>query len=54
MYSLSCQFRNCTDGIIWVPIGTYGPLRGKERRDVGGIGLNQRAVRRTLVFRWGF
>ncbi|RVW80641.1 hypothetical protein CK203_044342 [Vitis vinifera] len=33
-FSISCRFRNCEEGFVWVFSGLYGPINGKERREL--------------------
>ena len=41
-YSISCRFKNCEDGVVWVYTGVYGPVCRREREDfweeLGAIG----------------
>ena len=32
-YSISCRFKNCEDGVVWVYTGVYGPVCRRERED---------------------
>ena len=32
-FSISCRFRNCEEGFVWVFSGLYGPSKGRERRE---------------------
>ena len=33
VFSISCQFKNCVDGIVWVFTGVYGPVCSRDRED---------------------
>ena len=33
-FSISCRFRNCEEGFVWVFSGLYGPTKGREMRDL--------------------
>ena len=33
-FSISCRFRNCEEGFVWVFSRLYGPLKGRERREL--------------------
>ncbi|RVW26431.1 hypothetical protein CK203_086137 [Vitis vinifera] len=33
IFSISCRFKNCVDGVVWVFIGVYGPLYSRDRED---------------------
>ncbi|RVX03321.1 hypothetical protein CK203_019843 [Vitis vinifera] len=33
-FSISCRFRNCEEGFVWVFSGLYGPSKGRERREL--------------------
>ena len=33
-FSISCSFKNCEEGFVWVFSGLYGPCNGKERREL--------------------
>ena len=33
-FSISCRFRNCEEGFIWVFSRLYGPLKGRERMEM--------------------
>ncbi|KAJ9701144.1 hypothetical protein PVL29_006475 [Vitis rotundifolia] len=33
-FSISCRFRNCEEGSVWVFSGLYGPTKGRERREL--------------------
>ena len=33
-FSISCCFRNCEEGFVWVFSGLYGPLKGRDRREL--------------------
>ena len=33
-FSISCRFRNCEEGFAWVFSGLYGPIKGRERREL--------------------
>ena len=33
-FSISCRFKNCEEGFVWVFSGLYGPCNGKERREL--------------------
>ncbi|RVW24957.1 Transposon TX1 uncharacterized 149 kDa protein [Vitis vinifera] len=33
-FSISCRFKNCEEGFVWVFSGLYGPCNGKERREM--------------------
>ncbi|RVW74710.1 hypothetical protein CK203_047882 [Vitis vinifera] len=33
-FSISCRFRNCEERFVWVFSGLYGPIKGKERREL--------------------
>nr|CAN71342.1 hypothetical protein VITISV_002439 [Vitis vinifera] len=33
-FSISCRFRNCEEGSVWVFFGLYGPSKGRERREL--------------------
>ena len=33
-FSISCRFRNCEEGFVWVFSRLYGPINGKERREL--------------------
>ena len=33
-FSISCRFRNCKEGFFWVSFGLYGPLKGRERKEL--------------------
>ena len=33
-FSISCRFRNCEEGFVWFFFGLYGPIKGKERREL--------------------
>lgn len=33
-YSISCRFRNCEDGFLWLFTKIYGLVKGKERREM--------------------
>ncbi|RVX11631.1 hypothetical protein CK203_015892 [Vitis vinifera] len=32
-FSISCQFKNCVDRLVWVFTGVYGPVCSKDRED---------------------
>ena len=34
LFSISCRFRNCKEGFVWVFSGLYGPLKGREMREL--------------------
>ena len=34
VFSISCQFKNCVDGIVWVFTGVYGPVCSRDREDL--------------------
>ncbi|KAJ9704077.1 hypothetical protein PVL29_005385 [Vitis rotundifolia] len=31
MFTVSCRFKNCEDGLRWVFIGVYGPVNSRDR-----------------------
>ena len=33
MFTISCQFKNCVDGLRWVFTGVYGPVCSRDRED---------------------
>ena len=33
VFTLSCQFKNCVDGLKWVFIEVYGPVCSRDRED---------------------
>lgn len=33
-FSISCRFRNCEEGFVWVFSGLYGPSKGREMREL--------------------
>ncbi|KAJ9697075.1 hypothetical protein PVL29_009023 [Vitis rotundifolia] len=33
LFSISCRFKNCEDGIVWVFTGVYGPVCSRDRED---------------------
>ena len=33
-FSISCRFRNCEEGFVWVFSRLYGPIKGSERREL--------------------
>ena len=33
-FSISCRFKNCEEGFVWVFSGLYGRCNGKERREL--------------------
>ena len=33
-FSISCRFRNCEEGFVWVFFRLYGPLKGRERKEL--------------------
>ena len=33
MFSISCWFKNCVDGLMWVFTGVYGPVCSRDRED---------------------
>lgn len=32
-FSISCRFKNCVDGLMWVFTGVYGPVCSRVRED---------------------
>ena len=32
-FSISCRFKNCVDGLMWVFTGVYGPVCSRDRED---------------------
>ena len=34
-YAISCRFKNCVDGIVWVFTGVYGPVCNRNREAFG-------------------
>ena len=32
-FLISCQFKNCVDGVVWVFTGVYGPVCSRDRED---------------------
>ena len=32
-FSISCRFKNCVDGLVWVFCGVYGPVCNREREE---------------------
>ena len=33
-FSISCRFRNCKEGFVWVFSRSYGPLKGRKRKEL--------------------
>ena len=33
-FSISCHFRNCEEGFVWVFFRLYGPLKGRKRKEL--------------------
>lgn len=31
VFSISCHFKNCKDGFVWIFMGVYGPSGGGDR-----------------------
>ena len=32
-FSISCRFKNCVDGLVWVFCGVYGPVCNRDKED---------------------
>ncbi|RVW84958.1 hypothetical protein CK203_039556 [Vitis vinifera] len=48
MFSVSCLFNNCMDGMRWVFTGVYGPVCRRIERFSGGAWVNKRVMERPL------
>ena len=50
LFSISCRFKNCEDGFLWIFTGVYGHTLKRYRDVLGRVRCHSRAVDQSLVY----